>query len=118
MARVDGDRAPIRVGCAVEREPVLQDDAEVAVPVGPLGLELEAAFDQFDGVVRLPLLVREDAREVQRVRMIRCNFENRGVDVRRGLPLLGLLQRDANRDRLVERQGAVGARRVTPPSGP
>jgi hypothetical protein len=52
----------------------------------------------------------EHAREVQRIRVVRRDFENRGVDIRRSLPLLRLLQRDADRDRLVERQGAVGAR--------
>jgi hypothetical protein len=62
--------------------------------------------------------VCEHTREMQRVGVIRRDLENRAVDVRRGRQLLRLLQRDRDRDRLVERQSAVGVRGVTPPCWP
>ena len=57
----------------------------------------------------------EDAREVQRVGMVGVDFKDPAVDLPRGRPLLGLLQRDRDRQRLVETQRTVVARRLGRP---
>jgi len=76
------------------------------VPVGPIGLQLEAALDQPDGVVS-PLLMREDAGEVKRAGMVGRDVENGSIDLAGRRQLLGLLQDDRDRQRLVEAQGSV-----------
>ena len=107
VARLERDRAPVGGDRVVELEPVLQDDAEIAVPVRAIGLELEASLDQRDRLLAPRLLVGEHAGEVQRVGVVRCGFEDAAVDLVRGRPLLGLLQHDGDRDRLVEAEGAI-----------
>jgi hypothetical protein len=47
---------------------------------------------------------------MQGVGVVRRDFEDAAVDVRRRTPLLCLVKRDGDRDRFVERQGAVVAR--------
>jgi hypothetical protein len=49
----------------------------------------------------------EDAGEVQRAGMVRRRFEDAPVDLAGGRPLLGLLQRDRDGERLVDAQRAV-----------
>ena len=51
VVRVEGDCPLVRRDRLVQPEPILQHDPEVAVPVGPIGLELEAPRDQRDGIV-------------------------------------------------------------------
>ena len=73
--------APIcgdRIG---QPEPILQNDAQIAVPVGALGLELETPLDQRDCLLAARPLMGEHAREVQRVSMVWRDLENRAVDV-------------------------------------
>ena len=115
VLRVERDRALVRGGRLVQPEPVLQDDAEVAVPVGPIGLELEAPLDQRDRLVASPLLVGEHAGEVQRAGMVGRGLEDAAVDLRGRRPLLGLLQRDRDR-RAPRRRSAPRSSAGAPPS--
>ena len=117
VLRVERDRALVGGGRLVQPQAVLQDDAEVAVPVGAIGLELEAPLDQRDGVVAAALLLREHAGEVQRAGMVGRDLEDAAVDLRGRRPLLGLLERDRDRERLVDAQRPVvsGLRRATTP---
>ena len=91
----------------IQPEAILQHDSEVAVPVGPIGLELEAPRDQRDGVVGQLLLMGEHPGEMQRAGMVGRDLEDGLVDFRGCRPLLGLLQRDGDRQRLVDAQGSV-----------
>ena len=118
VIRVECDRLLVRRGRLVQLKPILQDDPEIAVPVGPIGLELEASRDQGDGLLALRLLMRENSREVQRVGMVGLRVEDGAVDLRSGRPLLGLLQHDRDRQRFVEAQRAIGARRLRRPDYP
>ena len=59
VLRIERDRALVRAGRPVQLESILQHDAQVAVPVRPLGLELEAPLDQRDRLLALRLLVGE-----------------------------------------------------------
>jgi hypothetical protein len=61
VGRIERDRALVRRDRIVQPEPILEDDAEIAVPVRALGLELEASLDQYDGLLASRLLVGEDA---------------------------------------------------------
>jgi len=115
VVRIERDRVLVGGDRLVQREPVLEDDPEVAVPVRPLGFELEAPLDQGDGPLASRLLVGEDTREMQRVGVVGRDFEDLPVDLSRDRPLLGLLQRDRDRQRLVETQRAVVARRLGGP---
>ena len=117
VLRVERDRPLVGGGRLVQPQAVLQDDPEVAVPVGAIGLELEAPLDQRDGLVAAALLLREHAGEVQRAGVVGRDLEDAAVDLRRRRPLLGLLQRDRDRQRLVDAQRAVvsGLRRATTP---
>ena len=92
------------VDCGLQPAVRLQDDAEIAVPVRLLGREREAALDQRNGFVAAPLLVREHAGVVQRTRMIGRGLEDSAVQLVRLGELLVLLQKDRERDRLLERQ--------------
>ena len=49
----------IRDDRIVQLESILQDDPEIAVPVRPIGLELETSLDQRDCLLAPPLLMRE-----------------------------------------------------------
>ncbi len=122
VLRVESDRPLVRGGRFVQPEAILQDDPEIAVPVGPIGLELETPRDQRDGVVVSLLLMGEHSGEVQRAGMIGRDFEDAPVDLRSRRPLLGLLQHDRDRQRLVEAQGSVVTGRfrrpTTPPCSP
>jgi hypothetical protein len=110
VARVELDRALVSCGCLVQPETILQDDPEIAVPVGAVGLELDASLDQRDCFVASLLLMGEDSGEVQGPGMIGRGFENAAVDLGSGRVLLGLLQRDRDRKRLVDGQRAVVTR--------
>jgi hypothetical protein len=55
--------------------------------------------------------VGEHAGEVQRARVVGRGFEDAPVDLSGRCPLLGLLQRDRDRQRLVDAQRTVIARR-------
>ena len=107
VLRVERDRALVRAGRPVQLESILQHDAQVAVPVRPPGLELEASLDQRDRLLALRLLVGEHPREVQGIRAVGRDVEDAAVDVRSGRPLLVLLQDDGDRDRLVHAQPAT-----------
>ena len=107
VVRIEGDRLLVRRDRLVQPEAILQHDPEVAVPVGPIGLELEAPRDQRDGVVVQLLLMGEHTGEVQRAGMVGRDLEDGSVDLRSRRPLLGLLQRDRDRQRLVDAQGSV-----------
>jgi hypothetical protein len=94
VIRVECDRPLVR-GCRfVQPEAILQDDPEIAVPVGPIGLELETPRNQRDGVSVSILLMGEHTGEVERPGMIGRDFEDVPVELRGGTPLLRLLQYD------------------------
>jgi hypothetical protein len=109
VSRLECDRPLVRRDRLVEPEPILEDDPEVAVPVRPLGLELEAPLDQSDGLIAAGLLVSENPREVQGARIVGRDLEDRAVELSSRRPLLALLQRDRDRQRFVEAQRAVVA---------
>jgi hypothetical protein len=118
MLRVEGERLLVGGDRLVQAEAVLQDDPEVAVPVGAIGLERQAPLDQRDRVVAMCLLMCEDAREVQGGGMVGSNLEDAAVDLRGRRPLLGLLERNRDRQRLVDTERPVvsGLRRATTPA--
>ena len=116
VIRVEGDRLLVRRDRLVQPEPILQDDPEIAVPVGPIGLELETSLDQRDGLVASRLLMGEHSGEVQRTGMVGRDLEDAAVDLRSRRPLLGLLQHDRDRERLVEAQRSVVARQLRRPT--
>ena len=97
VLRVESDRPLVRGGRFLQPEAILQDDPEIAVPVGPIRLELETPRDQRDGVVASLLLLGEHSGEVQRGGMIGRDFEDAPVDLLGRRPLLGLLQHDRDR---------------------
>ena len=101
---IDRDRAAVGVDCRLQPAGRLQDDAEVAVAVGPIGLEREALLDQRDGFVAAPLLVREHAGVVQRAGVIRRRLEHAAEQFAGCGELVVLLQQDCELDRLVQRQ--------------
>ena len=70
VARIDGDRTPVRIDCEVQPVVRLEDDAEVAVPVRLIGHERETPLDEREGFVGPPLFMREHTGVVQRTRMI------------------------------------------------
>ena len=104
MARIDCDRTPVRVDGAVKPVIRLEDDAEVAVPVRLIGHEREAPLDEREGFAVPPLLMREHAGVVQRTSMIWRRREHSAVNLVGLDQLLVLLQKDRERDRLLERQ--------------
>jgi hypothetical protein len=104
VARIDGDRTPVRVDCEVQPFVRLEDDAEVAVPVRLIGHERDASLDEREGLVVPPLLMREHTGVVQRTRMIGCSLEYPAVHLVGLNELLVFLQNDRERDRLLERQ--------------
>ena len=59
VIRIERNRAPIRDDRFVQLESILQDDPEIAVPVRPIGLELETPLDQRDCLLAPRLLMRE-----------------------------------------------------------
>ena len=65
VVRIDGDRASVRLNCAVQPVVRLEDDAEVAAPVRLIGHERDAPLDEREGFVVPPLLMREHAGVVQ-----------------------------------------------------
>ena len=86
----------------------LEDNAEVAAPVGFVGRKREASLDQRKGFVVAPLLMREQAGIVQCTRVIGRGLEHAAVDLMRRRELLVLLQQDRERHRFLERQLARG----------
>jgi hypothetical protein len=118
VIRIERNRMVVRRDRVVKLEPVLENDPEIAVPVRPVGLEFETFLDQSDGRLALRLLMGENPREVQRVRMVGLRFEDAAVDRPSGRPLLGLLQQDRDRQRLVEAQPAVVAWQFRRPDYP
>ena len=107
VLRFERDRALVCDDRIVELESILQDDPQIAVPVRSLRFELQAPPDQRDCILASCLLMREDAREVQRARMVGRDIKNAAVDVCGSSPLLALLQREGDRHRLVQAEGAV-----------
>src|SRR5436190_6806791 len=93
VARIDGDRTPVRVDGAVPPVVGLEDDAEIAVPVRLIGHEHEAALDQREGFAVAFLLMREHPGIVQRTRMIGDSLEYWAVDFLSVGALLVLLQK-------------------------
>jgi hypothetical protein len=122
VARLERDRTTVGGDRVVELDAVLPDDAEIAVPIRALRLELEASLDQRHRLLAPRLLVGEHAGEVQRVGVVRCGFEDGAVDLVGGRQLPSLLQHDGDRDGLVEAEGAIlaGQRlaRANPPCFP
>ena len=104
VARIDGDRAPVRVDCPIQPAVRLEDDAEIAAPVRLIGHERKAPLDQRKGFIVAPLLMREHAGVVQRTRMIGCSREYAAVQLLGLAEPLVLLQKDGQRNRLLERQ--------------
>ena len=92
------------VDCGVQPVVRLEDDAEVAAPVRLIGHEREAPLDEREGFVVPPLLMREHAGVVQGTRMIGCSLEHPAVHLVGLDELLVFLQKDRERDRLLERQ--------------
>ena len=101
------DRARSRAGTRRSPRPAaadrLQDDAEIAVPVGPVGLELEAPLDQRDGLVAPPLLVGEHAGDSAARRDSRARPRGSGDRPRPPRP--------------TARSAAAGWRSTSPPPG-
>jgi hypothetical protein len=69
-----------------------------------IGHERKAPLDQREGFVVAPLLMREHAGVVQRTRMIGCSLEYSAVYLLGLDELFVLLQKNRERDRLLERQ--------------
>ena len=114
VARVELDRALVSCGCLVQPETILQDDPEIAVPVGAVGLELDASLDQRDCFVASLLLMGEDSGEVQGPSMIGRGFENAAVDLGSGRVLLGRIARlDVNFEDEMHRSSATNTARRT-----
>ncbi len=82
----------------------LEDDAEVAEPVRFIGHEREAPLDEREGFVVPSSLMREHAGVVQRTWMIGRCLEHPAVQCVGLVELLVFLQKDRERDRLLERQ--------------
>src|SRR6266545_5402627 len=104
VARIDGDRTPVRVDRSFQPGVRLEDDAEVTVPVRLIGHERKAALDERQRFAVASLLMREHAGVVQRTRMIGCSLEYAAVHLLGLDELLVLLQKDRERDRFLERQ--------------
>ena len=103
VTRVDGDRLLIRVDRRLQLARRLENDAEVVVAIRPARRDRKALLDERDGFVAVPLLMRQHARIVQRVRMIRRRVEHATIQLLGFDELLIFLQQDGERDRLVER---------------
>ena len=103
MTGVDGDRLLI----GLERRPQLarrlKNDAEVVVTIGATRCRCKALLDERDGSVAVPFLVRQHARIVQRVGMIRRGVEDTPVQLPGFDQLPIFLQQDGERHCLVER---------------
>ena len=59
VVRIECNRASIGGDRLVQPESILQDDPQVAVPVRPIGLELETPLDQRDCLLAPRLLMGE-----------------------------------------------------------
>ena len=81
VTRVDGDRMLIGVDRRLQLARRLENDAQVVVAIRPIRRERKAPLDERDGFVALPLLMRQDARIVQRVRMIRRRVEDAAIQL-------------------------------------
>ena len=115
VARLEGDRAPVRLDRLIEPAGRLKDDAEVAVAVRAIRHDEEAALDELDRLVMPSLLMGEDAGEVERVGMPRVRLEHAAIHLVRCVELVALLQRDRERDGLVDRELARLVRLATRP---
>ena len=104
VARIDGDRTPVRVDRGIQPVVRLEDDAKVAAPVRLIGHERKAPLDEREGFVVPPLLMREHAGVVQRTGMIGRSLEHSAVHLVSLDELLVFLQKDREGDRLLERQ--------------
>src|SRR5262249_2033419 len=83
---------------------------EVAVAIGSIGSQREAALDERDRFVTPPLLLRQDAGIVQSVRVIRSRFEDAAIQLPGFRELIVLLEKDRDPDRLVYGELARGGR--------
>ena len=83
MPRVQRDRAVIGRDGLVQTAALLEDDAEIAVPVGPVRNERQALLDEGDAIAAAPELMREHAGVVQRPRMIGSRQRESGRTPRR-----------------------------------
>jgi hypothetical protein len=79
VGRVEGDRAAVGLHGGLEPAVLLEDDAQVAVPVRLVRAEREAALDERDCVFLPSLLMREDTRVVQRAGMIGGHVEHSSI---------------------------------------
>ena len=74
------------------------------MPIRLIRRQREAPLDERERFVAPPLLMREDAGIVQRVRMVGCHLEHAAIHLLGLRELLVFLQQDGERDRLLERQ--------------
>ena len=74
------------------------------MPVRLIRHERDASFDERNGFFVSPLLMRKHARIVQRAGMIGRRLEHAAVDLVGLNELLVLLQKNGDRNRLLERQ--------------
>ena len=96
-AFVLGDRIP-------ESAVGLQNNPEIAMPVGLIRAESEALPDEFDGFIGSALLVRQQAGVVQSVWMVWRHIEHPSIELLCLVHVMLLLQLNRQRDGLVDRQ--------------
>ena len=98
------DRLPVRADGIVEQPDRLQDDAEVAVPVGLIRSGLETTGDEGQRFTAPAAMVGEHAGKVQRIRRVRDHREH-PLQERAGFVQLIVLQTlDGDRGGFIDRQ--------------
>ena len=113
MPRIERDRTPEGMHRFVQAAARLEDDAEVAVPVGHGGRERKAVLDERERLVLAALLMREHTGVVHGIRVIGNLLEDGAIDVfgRGQVPVL--LAPDRDRHRVID--GQVLPRGLKPP---
>jgi hypothetical protein len=107
VARIEGDRAPVRFNGTVQAAVRLEDDAEIAVSVGLIGRECKTPLCEREGLAILPSLMCEHTGVMQCTGVIGCSLEHPPVHLPRFCELLVLLQKNRERDGFFERQLAL-----------
>ncbi len=104
MTRVDRNRTLVFRDRVVEPASRLQNDGEIAVPVGLIRSQGQALLHQRDCFIASALLVSQQTGVVQRVRMMWRHLEYAAIELRRLGEVLLLLQLYGKRDGFIGRQ--------------